>query len=94
MTPRVKTWALATGVLLLYALAAWELSVVLRPRLQPSDLTLLRYGLMALGVLSAAVVLWFFRAPATPKTNAVDDVGGAMSQARARREGSLRPGRA
>ncbi|HYD52158.1 MAG TPA: hypothetical protein VEA99_06010, partial [Gemmatimonadaceae bacterium] len=94
MTRRLKTWLFAALVLLLYALAAWGLGVVLRPRLQPEDLTVLRYGLLALGVLSAAVVLWFFRAPAEPRAAAADDVDAAIAQAQTRLAAARLPGKA
>jgi len=94
MTRRVKIWLFAIGVLLLYALAAWGLGVALRPKLQPQDVTILRVGLAVLGLASAAVILWFFRAPAASASAPTDDVDAALAQARARLVAARLPGKA
>jgi type VI secretion system protein ImpL len=96
MSRRIKIWLISTAALLVYALAAWLLGVVLRPRLQPQDIRLLRIGLIALGVASAAVILWFFRTPAaqTPKSSPADDVDAAISQAKLRLAAAKLPGKA
>ena len=64
MSRRLKIWMFAALALLLYAVAAWLLGDVLRPRLQERDIMLLRVGVVVLGVFSAAIIVWFFRAPA------------------------------
>src|SRR4051812_49794134 len=68
MTRRTKIWIIAGAVLLVYIVAALVVGRVLG--LTGRDAWVLRGGLTVLGVISAALILWFFRdrTPAGPQT--------------------------
>jgi len=68
MTRRTKIWIIAGVVLLVYIVAAVVVGRVLG--LAGRDAWVLRGGLTALGIVSAALILWFFRdrTPAGPQT--------------------------
>jgi len=78
------------AALLAYAAAAWTLGPMLK--LTGRDLLILRIGLMVLGVVSAAVILWFFRTPSQP-TAAPDEIDAIVGQARARLAAARLPGK-
>src|SRR5829696_3466861 len=91
MNRRTKTWIAAVVALLAYAVAAWTLGPMLK--LTGRDLLILRIGLMVLGVVSAAVILWFFRTPSQQPTAAPDEIDAIVGQARARLAAARLPGK-
>src|SRR5438094_3113431 len=68
MTRRTKIWIIAVAVLLVYVVTAFVTGRLLR--LAGGDLWVLRGGLTVLGLISAALIVWFFRdrTPAAPPT--------------------------
>jgi len=85
MTRRTKIWIIAAVVLLLYVIAAIVTGRLLHP--SGGDAWLLRGGLTALGVISAALILWFFRdrtpaGPASPAEKLAAEVEQIFNVAR------------
>jgi type VI secretion system protein ImpL len=85
MTRRTKIWIIAAVVLLMYVLAA--ILAALLPHLAGRDLWVLRGVLTLLGVVSAALILWFFRdrtpaGPATPEARLASEVDQIFATAR------------
>src|SRR5690349_19468688 len=88
MTRRTKIWIIAAVVLLLYVIAAIVTGRLLHP--SGGDAWLLRGGLTALGVISAALILWFFRdrtpaGPASPAEKLAAEVEQIFNVARTQR---------
>src|SRR5436190_3960228 len=86
MTRRTKIWIIAGAVLLVYIVAALVLGRVLG--LTGRDAWVLRGGLTLLGIISAALILWFFRdrtpaGPATPEAQLAGEVEQVLNTARA-----------
>ncbi|HEY0780535.1 MAG TPA: type VI secretion system protein, partial [Gemmatirosa sp.] len=78
-------WIAALAALLLFLLSAWLFGSALV--LTDAERTVLRVGLVVLGVLAAAALLWWLRPSAapTPAPNPTkDDALGALTAARAR----------
>ena len=87
MTRRTKIWIIAGAVLLVYIVAAVVVGYVLG--LAGRDAWVLRGGLTALGLVSAALILWFFRdrtpaGPATPEARLAAEVDQLFASARTR----------
>ena len=85
MTRRTKIWIIAVVVLLVYIIAAVVVGQVLG--LTGRDAWVLRGGLTALGVVSAALILWFFRdrtpaGPQTPEARLAAEVDQLLATAR------------
>jgi type VI secretion system protein ImpL len=86
MTRRTKIWIIAVAVLLVYVAVAIVAGRMLK--LTGSDLWVLRIGLTTLGVVSAVLIVWFFRdrtpaGPATPEARLAADVEQVFATARA-----------
>ena len=86
MTRRTKIWIIAALVLLLYIVAAIVAGRLLHPT--GGGAWLLRGGLTLLGLISAAVIIWFFRdktpaGPATPEARLSAEVEQVLNTARA-----------
>jgi len=85
MTRRTKIWIIAAVVLLVYVAAAIVTGRLLHAT--GSDAWLLRGGLTILGIISAALILWFFRdrtpaGPATPEAQLAGEVERVLNTAR------------
>src|SRR3954466_3693235 len=85
MTRRTKIWIIAGAVLLVYIVAALVVGRVLG--LTGRDAWVLRGGLTVLGVISAALILWFFRdrtpaGPQTPEARLAAEVDQLLATAR------------
>lgn len=80
MTRQKKIWLIAAATLVVYIVAGFALGAAFH--LGGGRLWLLRLGLTAFGVLSAAIIVWFFRAPATAAPR--DDLDAAFAGARER----------
>src|SRR5437867_3757328 len=77
MTRRTKIWIIAAAVLVLYVVAAIVTGRLLHAT--GGDAWLLVGGLTLLGLISAALILWFFRdrtpaGPATPEAQLAGEV--------------------
>jgi type VI protein secretion system component VasK len=86
MTRRTKIWIIAGVVLLLYVVAAIAAGRLLN--LGGRDAWIFRGGLTLLGILSAALIVWFFRdrtpaGPATPEARLAAEVEQVFAAARA-----------
>ena len=86
MTRRTKIWIIAAVALLLYVAVGIVAGRLLH--LTGKDLWVLRGGLTVLGLVSAGLILWFFRdktpaAPATPEARLAADVDQLLKTARA-----------
>lgn len=86
MTRRTKIWIIAAAVLLLYIAVAIVAGRLLG--LTGGDLWVLRIGLATLGLISAVLILWFFRdrtpaGPQTPEQRLAAEVGQVLTAARA-----------
>jgi type VI secretion system protein ImpL len=86
MTRRAKVWTIAAAVLLLYAVAAIVAGRIIHPT--GRDAWVLRGGLALLGLISAGLILWFFRdrtpaGPATPEARLAAEVDQVLTTARA-----------
>ncbi|HEY2377823.1 MAG TPA: ImcF-related family protein [Gemmatimonadaceae bacterium] len=86
MTRRIKIWIIAAAVLLVYVVAAIVAVRLLHPT--GGGAWLLRGGLPLLGLISAALILWFFRdqtpaGPATPEAKLAGEVEQVFNTARA-----------
>jgi type VI secretion system protein ImpL len=83
--PAATRWYAALATLLVFVLLAWLLGAVLP--LTEGERTALRVGLLALGLIAAAALLWYLRpdAPAAPVAGpGKDDALVAVAAARAR----------
>jgi type VI secretion system protein ImpL len=85
MTRRTKIWIIAAVVLLVYIAAAIVTGRLLHAT--GGDAWLLRGGLTILGIISAALILWFFRdrtpaGPATPEAQLAGEVERVLNTAR------------
>ena len=85
MTRRTKIWIIAAVVLVLYIVAAIVMGTLLH--ITGSDAWLLRGGLTLLGLISAALIIWFFRdktpaGPATPEARLAAEVEQVLNTAR------------
>ncbi|HEX4469441.1 MAG TPA: hypothetical protein VH080_07885, partial [Gemmatimonadaceae bacterium] len=77
MTRRTKIWIIAAAVLVLYIVAGIVTVGLLH--ITGGAAWLLRGGLTLLGLISAALIIWFFRdktpaGPATPETRLAAEV--------------------
>ena len=86
MTRRTKIWIIAVAVLLVYVAVAIVAGRMLG--LTGGDLWVLRMGLTTLGVVSAVLIVWFFRdrtpaGPTTPEARLAADVEQVLAAARA-----------
>ena len=100
MTRRTKIWIIAVVVLLLYVTAAIVAGRLLN--LGGTDLWVFRGGLTLLGLISAALIVWFFRdrtpaGPATPEARLAAEVdqlfAAAQTQLSAAKPGSMKDAR-
>src|SRR5438093_5576871 len=87
MTRRIKIWVIASVVLLLYLVAAFVGGMVLK-QLSAGDLIVLRVGLTLLGLVSAGLIVWFFRdrtpaSPDSPEAKAAAEIDRLLATARA-----------
>lgn len=85
MTRRMKVWIIAAVVLLLYVVAAIVAGRVIHST--GRDTWALRGGLTLLGLISAGLILWFFRdrtpaGPATPEARLAAEVDQVLTNAR------------
>jgi type VI secretion system protein ImpL len=86
MTRRTKTWIIAAAVLLLYVVAAIVVGRVLG--ITGGQAWVLRGGLTILGLISAALILWFFRdrtppGPQTPEARLAGEIEQTRKAAQA-----------
>jgi type VI secretion system protein ImpL len=86
MTRRTKIWIIAGAVLLVYVAVAIVAGRMLK--LAGTDLWVLRIGLTTLGIVSAVLIVWFFRdrtpaGPTTPEARLAADVEQVFATARA-----------
>jgi type VI secretion system protein ImpL len=87
MKRRTKIWIIALAVMLLYIVVAIVAGRLLG--LTGRDLWVLRIVLTTLGIISAALIVWFFRdrtpaAPATPEARLAAEVEQVFAAARTR----------
>ena len=85
MTRRTKIWIIAVAVLLAYVAVAILAGRMLK--LTGTDLWVLRIGLTMLGLISAALIVWFFRdrtpaGPTTPEARLAAEVEQVLATAR------------
>ena len=81
MTRRTKIWLIAAGVFVLYLLLALVFTLVFKPH--GVTLWVLWIALTLLGAFSAALILWYFREPASSGA-APDDLVAVLGAAKAK----------
>jgi type VI secretion system protein ImpL len=91
MTRRTKIWIIAVAVLLLYIVAAYIAGRLLG--LSGGDAWVLRGGLTLLGIVSAALIVWFFRdrtpaGPLTAEARLASEIDQVLATARTQLQGA------